>query len=85
MSEGHIANEITRFVTHYLQEFQHVFKSIWDVEKEGVARDIKNWRKNCPHLKFMRFCSQLCAQKYGNHVTMDMMNLLSATIILMLH
>jgi hypothetical protein len=42
MSEGHIANEITRFVTHYLQEFQHVFKSIWDVEKEGVARDIKN-------------------------------------------
>jgi hypothetical protein len=40
MSEGYIVDEIMRFVIHYLQEFQHVFRSIWDVEKEGVVRDI---------------------------------------------
>jgi hypothetical protein len=29
------------FVTKYLQEFQHVFRRIWDAEKEeGVAREV---------------------------------------------
>jgi hypothetical protein len=40
MSERYIVYEIMRFVTHYLQEFQHVFVSIWNVEKEGMAKEI---------------------------------------------
>jgi hypothetical protein len=33
----------------------------------------------------IRSCSQLCAHKYGNHVTMDMMKFFYTPIILMLH
>lgn len=40
MSQRYIVYETLRFVTHYLQEFQHVFISIWDVEKEGMVKEI---------------------------------------------
>jgi hypothetical protein len=40
MSERYIVYETMKFVTHYLQEFQHVFINIWDVEKEEMAKKI---------------------------------------------
>ncbi len=35
MVEGYILDDIMGFVTKYLEEFQHVFRRIWDVEDVG--------------------------------------------------
>lgn len=40
MVEGYILDDIMGFVIKYLQEFQFVFRKNWDVEEEGVAREV---------------------------------------------
>jgi hypothetical protein len=85
MSERYIVYEIMRFVTHYLQKFQHVFRSIWDVEKEGMTREILKVKDKIILALNLQDLVHNCVHKYGNHVTMDMMNFLSTPIILMLH
>jgi hypothetical protein len=65
MAEGYILEETLGFVIKYLHEFEHVTKIIWDVEEEGIFREIL---ESAPK----KLCSTLlCANKYRSYGSMD--------------